>query len=360
MEACSVRWDYSLRRRRLAERLVENGHEIALVTKPQNLYYFTGYWGAGCLITDGDRSILLTPQLEENRALSEAVGCEVRTVTPFQRVSEAVQVEVGSRRALADDLSGSLGFPLQLEKARVTEDARPFTGLRRIKDPQERSCIRHAAEIIDRLFRKFVEVAKPGASERELGAALVYEAMKMGAEPPAISTSISPLIVASGPRAAFPHANLTERRLEEGDTVVVDLAFRWEGYYADATRTFIVGRPSADVLEAYAAVEEALMRAQQLARPGARCQDIDAAVRGVLEKYGVSKYFVHSTGHGVGLDIHEPPSLRQGSDESLREEDVITLEPGVYVRDRYGIRIENTVSVGEGVLNGFPTEMVII
>jgi Xaa-Pro aminopeptidase/Xaa-Pro dipeptidase len=200
-------------------------------------------------------------------------------------------------------------------------------------------------------------------SERDLQAKLIFEAMKMGANPPSYKSTLNPLIIAGGPNGALPHAEVTGRKFRKGDMIVVDLTLRHQGYIADATRTFALGRPTAEMEQVYEIVKESQKAGLGAARAGATCGQVDAACRDLIKERGFEKYFIHSTGHGIGLDVHEPPWVRMNNAEILQKNMAVTVEPGIYLPGKFGVRIEDSIIVADGrpkVLNRFTKELVVL
>jgi Xaa-Pro aminopeptidase len=198
------------------------------------------------------------------------------------------------------------------------------------------------------LFDRALEVLRPGTKETEVAAEMEYSARRAGAE--AMSF---PTIVASGARSALPHGRATEQAIAPGAFVVCDFGVILGGYCSDQTRTVWVGAASTafakneDARRAYESVKEAQEAAIAAVRPGVRVAEVDAAARKVLRKAGMGRYFTHSTGHGVGLEIHETPRVAAGQEEILQQGMVITIEPGIYFPGKWGVRIEDMVAVNE-------------
>jgi Xaa-Pro aminopeptidase len=188
-----------------------------------------------------------------------------------------------------------------------------------------------------------LKLVKPGVRESELGAEIEYQMKKRGASGASFET-----IVASGPRGALPHARPTAKKLRKNELVVLDLGAILGHYCSDMTRTVHVGRASKRVREWYRSVQEAQEAAVAAVRAGVTCGEVDAAARDVLKKNGLEQYFVHSTGHGLGLEVHEEPRVARGQTVRLEAGNVITIEPGVYVEGVGGIRIEDDVVVEAG------------
>jgi Xaa-Pro aminopeptidase len=212
--------------------------------------------------------------------------------------------------------------------------------LRTVKSPSEIARIRQSVETNSKAFEQGVARVKPGMKEQDLAAELEYRMRRLGAEKPSFET-----IVAGGARSALPHAQPTAARFENGQLIVVDMGALQEGYCSDMTRMLFLGTPGARVKRNYKAVLEAQLAGIDAVRAGARTAAVDAAARKVLQGYGLDKAFVHSTGHGLGLEIHEPPRLGKRDKGRLKAGMAITIEPGVYIEGFGGIRIEDTVLV---------------
>jgi Xaa-Pro dipeptidase len=212
-----------------------------------------------------------------------------------------------------------------------------------VKDPTELASIRKAAELTDAGVKAALNAIKVGVREYEVAAEMEYAMRKLGSEGVAFDT-----IVASGARSAFPHgahSGCTDQKIRKGEFIVIDVGARYNNYRADLTRTFMIGTPSPKQKKIYEVVRKAHQKAFEKIKAGAKTRDIDAAARKVIEKAGFGKYFVHGLGHGVGLDIHEAPSLNPESKERLKVGNVVTDEPGIYIVNYGGVRIEDTVLV---------------
>lgn len=212
--------------------------------------------------------------------------------------------------------------------------------MRMVKDTEELAKIRSAVLLGSSLFDRLIEVIRPGVTELEVAAELEYAAAKAGAEGMSF-----PTIIASGSRSALPHGRASGQAIPASGFVVCDFGVILGGYCSDMTRTVYVGRPPAEAKRFYEAVLAAQVAA--VASVGAGCSEeqVDRAARKLLQKSGLGKYFTHSTGHGVGLEIHEPPRLAAGQKAALRSGMVITAEPGAYIPGKWGVRIEDMVVV---------------
>jgi len=230
--------------------------------------------------------------------------------------------------------------------------------LRAIKDASEIDKIRDAARVGSEVMEETMRLVKPGVAELDLAAEIGYRLRRKGASGESFEA-----IVAAGPRSALPHARPTKRPIGRNELVVLDLGAILRGYCSDLTRTVYVGRAPTRVRRWYQAVLEAQTAARDVVRAGVTTGAVDAAARGVLHRKGLGRYFVHSTGHGIGLEIHEDPRLARGQKRLLENGNVITLEPGVYVEGVGGIRIEDDAVVtprGAEILTTAPRELLEI
>lgn len=226
------------------------------------------------------------------------------------------------------------------------------------KDAGEIERVRAAQAVTDAVFAHLCEMIEPGMSERDVAAEIVYQHLKRGAE----KMSFEP-IVASGPNGSLPHARPTGRKLRPGDLVVIDMGGVVNGYASDMTRTVAIGAPEAEVRASYEAVRAAQERAIEAAHAGMTGTALDAVARTVLDEAGLGEYFTHSLGHGIGLQTHEWPRLSRQVEHVLPEGATVTIEPGVYVRERYGIRIEDIVALradGCENLTRSPKELIVL
>jgi Xaa-Pro aminopeptidase len=262
---------------------------------------------------------------------------------------EPDSISAGARDRLAAALKG---------KARLRPAPRFVERARMVKDVAEIALIRLAVALGASLFDLARERIRPGVTEVEVAGAMEYEARRAGAEGMSF-----PTILASGTRSAIVHGRASSARIPARGFVVCDFGVILAGYCSDRTRTVHVGRPSGEARSLYASVLEAQLTAIAAVRPGATAADVDRAARRVLRRRKLARYFTHSTGHGLGLEIHEAPRLAAEQDQKLEPGMVITIEPGVYVPGRWGVRIEDVVVVtssGCEVLSPNDKELVVI
>jgi Xaa-Pro aminopeptidase len=315
------------------------------------------------LLLQPDQALLLTDARYTTQVRQEA-DCAFKVVQgPLLKAVLPLIEKRGAR---------SLG----LEAAHLTVDAysmleaalrpkvalRPLTGvvewLRLVKSAAEVERIRAAVRLTSQAFDRSMRKVKPGIQERELAAELDFQMLRGGAERPAFET-----IVAFGARAALPHARPTQNPLESNELLLIDMGAQLQGYTSDMTRMAHLGRPSPASRRLHRAVLEAQLAAIDAVRPGVTAHTVDRAARSTLRRHGLDRQFLHSTGHGLGLEIHEPPRLGKKESTALEAGMVITIEPGVYQEGVAGVRIEDTVLVtraGCEVLTPTPKELLVL
>jgi Xaa-Pro aminopeptidase len=266
------------------------------------------------------------------KGLLKAAGELLRSRRSQRRIAYSpAQMTVAQKQALDTAVS---------RKVRWIDDAGIIEKLRMVKDSGEIAIIREAAAIVSKTFDRTRRVLHPGMTELDLAAEIESDFKKQGAEGPSFET-----IVASGERSAWPHAHPTGKTIARNELVVLDQGAILRGYCSDMTRTVFVGKAPRRVRSLYQAVLDALEAGKVAAKPGVKAQDVDAAARDVLRRAGLVRYFTHSTGHGLGLEIHEAPRIGKGDDTVLAEGMVVTVEPGVYIEGLGGIRIEDDIVI---------------
>jgi len=233
-----------------------------------------------------------------------------------------------------------------------------FQALRAVKSQEEIECMRHAQQISERALMETMHLIKPGISERELAAELVYRMLKFGGE----GCSFDPIVVA-GAKTSMPHGVPGDELLENGSFVTIDFGCLKEGYCSDMTRTFALGKPTEEMVNIYETVLKAQTTAIKAARAGITGQELDKAARDVIAAAGHGAHFGHGFGHSLGLDIHESPNANPRNDKPLPAGAVVSAEPGIYLPGRFGVRIEDVVVLREGGcenLTTFPKELIVL
>ena len=336
------------RRRSLLRELKRRELDCLLVTHPANWYYLTGFSGeSGILAVGGGKATLITDGRFTTQAREECpdVRVELQKGGLYGSAGEWLKKQ-GFARAGYDPEQWTVAQLKALQKAcgakrRAIAAGGMVESLRMKKDAQELAVMRKAAVLAGEVVEGAIKLLKPGVREIEIGAEIEYQMKKRGASGAAFET-----IVAFGERAALPHARPTSKRLRKNELVVLDLGVILGHYCSDITRTVHVGRASRRTREWYHAVLNANLAATAAVKAGTTAGEVDAAAREVLKKSGLEAYFVHSTGHGLGLEVHEAPRVARGQSIRLEAGNVITIEPGVYVEGVGGIRIEDDVVVG--------------
>jgi Xaa-Pro aminopeptidase len=359
--------DVAGRAARLREHFGEHEVDSLVVTHLPNVRYLTGFTGsAAVLLVTGDGLVFTTDGRYRTQAAEqlEAAGVDAvieigatqgaqrealaRAVDPGSRVGlEAHAVSWSLQRALAESFDGHALVPTE----GMVEQ------LRRVKEPGEVARIHAACAIADAALAALLPTLHDGPAERDFALDLEVEMRRRGAS----GNSFDP-IVASGPNAAKPHARPSDRRVERGELVVIDFGCVVDGYCSDMTRTVSVGDPGPDARRIWDVVRESQWAGREAVRAGADCAAVDAACRAVIADAGWADAFVHGTGHGVGLEIHEAPRVAASARDTLEPGSVVTVEPGVYLPGVGGVRIEDTVVVtrgGSDPLTAFPKELVL-
>ena len=303
-----------------------------------NLFYATGFFGGGVGVVAPDRTTVVTSALEAERVEEQGTEVDVVVAKKWAEVPAAVARLVKGRAVVDDDRSFR-----HVERFRAEPAA--FLEARRVKDAQELERIRKASRVQDKAFEALEAAIRPGRTEWQVAAEVMRDALENHATNSSSDSALSPVIIAGGPNGALPHSELTGRRLGKGDFVVADIFFRYEGYHSDQTRTFAVGSATSEMKRSYAAVLDAQEEAQALVTTGTECGAVSAAAFAALRRKRLDRYLIHGVGHGVGIDIHEAPSISVGNRVKLQLNDVVTVEPGVYFKGRYGVRIEDTIRV---------------
>lgn len=325
----------------------ERALDAFLVSKPENVRYLSGFTGGAdaWLLVSADDNYILT----DGRYL-EQVGRE----SPDWELVKVERTRLDSLAAICDKYnslgaeSGHLSFDTYRQLGtRLESELVPLSGVvekfRAVKDERELEHLRGAARIGDKVFTTICKEIKVGLSEKQVANRIAFLLKEEGC-----SQESFPTIAVAGENAALPHGQPGERRLQTGDMLTLDFGGFFHGYAGDMTRTVIIDQVSADLREVYSRILEAQETGVAAVRAGISGRQVDELVRNTLHSYGLGRYFQHGTGHGVGLEIHENPTLSRWHEDLLEENMVVTVEPGIYIPGWGGIRIEDTVIVKEG------------
>jgi len=338
--------EFAERRRLIAAGLENRELDAMLVASPASVRYLTGFTGSNgaVLVLPGEAIFFTDPRyaIQSRREIS------CRTQVCKGPILPAVAATVAARRTRRLGFEGAHlsygGFDLLRANMPVNTSLEPVSGWleahRMLKSATEIELIRRSVVTNSKAFELAVRRVRPGMRERDLAAEIDHQMRRLGAEKPSFET-----IVASGGRSALPHAHPTGAALKPGQLVLIDMGAFQEGYASDMTRMLFLGEPGARVKRLYRAVLEAQLAALDAVRPGVTASRVDRQARHVLKAYKLDRAFVHSTGHGLGLEIHEPPRIGKKDKTRLAAGMAITIEPGVYLEGVGGIRIEDTVVV---------------
>ncbi len=341
--------DHAARRDRLAERVGAAALDAVLVTSLVNVRYLTGFTGSnGALLVGADGDAVLCTDFryaEQSAAQCPDVQVLVNRPCPLaltRRAAAAGRVRLGFEAhhlTVAEHAELVTAVPA----ADLVAAGRPVEDLRRVKDETEIGLLRQACAVGDRALADLLPTLLPGLTERAVGHALEDLMRAHGADAPAFDT-----IVASGPNGAVPHHRPGPRELAAGDLLTLDFGAQVGGYHADMTRTVAVGEPAGWQRDLYDLVRAAQRAGRHALAPGAALAEVDAAARSVIEAAGLGPRFGHGLGHGVGLEIHEAPMVGPAAAGTLDAGSPVTVEPGVYLPGRGGVRIEDTLVVRDG------------
>lgn len=343
------------------------GIDLLLVSVGADLPYLTGYEAMPLerltmLVLPRDAyATLVVPRLEAPRVVERPDAFAIR---PWDETEDPVAIVaelggVADRIAIGDQTWAQFVLELQrwYEGAEWLKASSVLAPLRAVKDGDEIAALRAAAHAVDAVALEMAQRPFVGRTERDVSREFVDRILETGHERANFA------IVGSGPNGASPHHEPGERVIEEGDVIVCDFGGRMRGYCSDITRTYIAGSPT----DAFSEMFDVLARAQRAAveavKPGVPCEEVDAAARTVIADAGYGEYFIHRTGHGIGLEAHEEPYLVAGNDERLEAGHAFSIEPGIYFPDQYGARIEDIVvvdEVGPDVLNLAPHHPYVV
>jgi Xaa-Pro aminopeptidase len=357
--------DHLSRQQQLRRALQNERLDGFVVTHPANLRYLCGYTGSNGLLLFLNRGCtFFTDGRYTQQASDEVRGARVVIAKGALAAAAGARLDGRSSLRLGFEAEATSVIAAAALRRVMPKNVRlkPLSGLimrqRAVKDAEELQVIRSAVQLGAQVYQAAMQAVRPGVSESEVAGRLEYAAREAGAEGMSFET-----IVAGGQRAALPHGRATAQPIPRRGFVVVDSGVILRGYCSDMTRTVHMGRAGREERKWYQAVLEAQLAGIAAVKPGEKAGEVDKAARQVLRRAKLDRYFTHSTGHGVGLEIHEPPRLGKGQSEELRPGMVITIEPGIYIPGKGGIRIEDIVVVtdrGCEVLTPLSKELVEI
>jgi len=348
-----------LRQSRLENIIAENNLGGLLLNPSPTLEYFTGLHfhlserPIIVLIVPKHPLIIILPAFEAGKLIALPSKAKIYTYEEDPKTWEIAFQKAFHDIALVNNHLCIESNRLRFLEINFIQQAAPhiqlmsgdeiIASLREIKDQHEVTAIRKAAEIAQTAFSETISKIQTNMTEKEIASELSYQLLKAGSEP---DFPFLP-IVASGLNSANPHATPSNRQIKKGDVIIIDWGATYNGYFSDITRTLSIGKPSKAISNIAKIVLKANQTGRKIVKPGIRAGEIDYKVRSVIESHGYGRYFTHRTGHGLGLDIHEPPFIRSDNQKIIRQGMTFTIEPGIYIPDKGGVRIEDDIYVSQ-------------
>lgn len=354
----------SIRLQKLRKLLDQLDLDAFLITFPPHLRYISGFSGSsGAALVKRNSALILTDGRYSQQIRQETRGWKVRIAggSLFEELRKTSSLRP-SMRVGVDGNSMMLAQYHELKKMfpriKFVPRADTIEQIAAVKEKEEIESIRAAVHITDRVFHELLPLIKPGVRELDIAAEISYRHRKHGAE----GDAFEPIVV-SGDRSALPHGIATSKKFKKGDLLTLDFGCIVKGYHSDMTRTVVIGKASREARKIYNAVLSAQVRAIEAAKDGIKSSELDATARNVIKKAGYDRYFRHSLGHGVGLQIHESPRVSILSKGRIQEGNVITIEPGIYIPRFGGVRIEDVIVITKsGCINltRSPKQLIIL
>tara|TARA_B100000287_G_scaffold39606_1_gene36156 strand:+ start:102 stop:1184 length:1083 start_codon:yes stop_codon:yes gene_type:complete len=354
---------YFNRQSKLKNVLAEKGLDGILITNLTNIRYISGFTGsaASCLITmDGQYFISDGRYIEQSKSQVKGFKRFIGMEPHLAQMKNNNLVVDGLKLAFEGDHMSHTQFENMeniFPEINWENTSMILEDLASVKDKYELDCLRTAVEVTDVVYEEILPMLRPGYTEKQVANTMVSKYREY-----AEGEAYSP-IVATGPNGALPHAVPTDREFQKGDFIVIDAAAKYAGYHADMTRTPVVGKATDKHIEIYGIVKEAQQRGCDTAKAGVPCKEVDAATREYIKDMGYGDYYTHGTGHGLGLEIHTSPRFSPQSNQILEKNNVMTIEPGIYLSGWGGVRIEDDVIIGDGgceILNKTTKDLVTL
>lgn len=349
---------------KLRQRLSEKGLAGMYVTNLTNVRYLSGFTGSAgsCFITE-QSAVFISDGRYDTQSRHQVLEMEILISNDphIKTLASKSEIAKGQRVAFEGDemsVNGCEKIWSAIPECDWVATSQLVERIAMIKDKSEIRATRTAVEIADAVFEQIVSEIRPGVTEKEIAAKIPYASKMLGADAEAFEP-----IVASGANSALPHARPTEKEIESGDFVILDFGAKTGGYHSDMTRTVVVGKVTEKHREIYEIVLEAQQRGCEIAVDGIACKSVDSACRDYIKERGYSEYFNHGTGHGLGLEIHTNPRFSQLSNDSVFENYLMTIEPGIYIPEFGGVRIEDDVLIRKDdceILNKTPKELIVV
>jgi len=332
-----------------------------LVTNLKNLYYLTGFDGEGFALITNRNNYLLTDSRYTEQAEKESSDFKIVADDPkkkntrvlaLKKIIEKNKINKIAFESMDLNYADFEKYSISFQSIEFLPTKNIVEQIRMVKDKEEIIKMKKAAQITTESLKEVFEIIEPGVRELEIASELAYTMRKKGAQKEAFET-----IVVSGERSSLPHGKPSEKKINEGELITIDMGANYQNYNSDITRTIIMGKENQKQKEIFSIVLEAQKASLEFLKPGVKCKEVDLVARNIIEKKGYGKYFVHGLGHAVGLDIHELPRVSSNDDTILLPGMVVTIEPGIYLPEVGGVRIEDSVLIteeGYEILTWFP------
>ena len=335
--------------------IIKTKSECVIISSPENRRYFTGFNSSdGFLVITSDEAIFFTDSRYIEAAQKQITVCKAvllkrvsETIVPYLKEKNIENIYLETERLTVSELN-SLKKAFDFCKVEAKEEIDEIINkLRSVKTEKEVEYIKKAQQIAEAAFEHILKFIKVGVTEKEIALELDFYMLKNGAEAVSFET-----IAVSGKNSSMPHGVPTDKKIEKGDFITMDFGAVYNGYHSDMTRTVIVGEPTEKQKEVYHIVLEAQKKALSVLKSGVSGVEADKAARDIIDNNGYKEKFGHGTGHGVGIEIHESPNLSPYSKATLEAGNVVTVEPGIYIPDEFGVRIEDMALITEdGYIN---------
>ncbi len=357
-------FDYKERIRLLRDALEKQRCDAFITSFIPHLRYLTGFSGSNGLCIVTHTKVFFLTDFRYKEQIRNEIVCSRSFITSGELIEKAAEEKLlgGCKRAGVEKEYLAFAQYLDLQKKfsaiRFVATSEFVESLASLKSKAEISLITKAVAITDAVFEEVLKIVKAGISELDVSAEISYLHKKHGAE----KDSFEPIVV-SGPRGSLPHGRPSTKKIKRGELVTLDLGCFYNGYCSDLTRTVAVGKPSVEAREVYSVVLQAQQNAIDSARSGIEAKKFDGVARSYIQAKGYGKYFGHGLGHGIGLQIHEFPRISPRSTHTLQHGNVITVEPGIYLSGKFGVRIEDDIVIrdsGCNVLTNAPKSMMIV
>ncbi len=347
------------------QKFLKNSHEAILIHSPENRRYFTGFPSSdGYLVVTKDDAVLFADSRYIEAAQKNA-SCRALLVTKASVEIKEYLKDKGILKAYTEreritvsmaDFFKTAFLPCRVTPSKKLENK--INELRMVKTAEEIQCIKKAQQIAEDAFEHILTFIKPGVTEKQIALELDFYMLSHGAEALSFET-----IAVTGKKTSMPHGVPDDTIVENGDFITMDFGAVYKGYHSDMTRTVAVGNVSAEQRKIYEIVLSAQKASLEILKKGVSCKDADAAARDIITGAGYGDFFGHGTGHGVGIEIHELPNLSPRSDSILQVGNVVTVEPGIYIPNKFGVRIEDMALITEDGfenLTNTPKELIIL